>query len=166
MTSPEPGTTPDPTSDQEQGSSERGPGQSSPDPDPSRSSAGPDPAPEPGPAERLAELLETAAPDVRREITAWLLRMRQPPQVGMPWLPPAVQLQSHAGSRHDPHERLASLLHSMTGNLPATVDSQVVTIRLPSTRHAALRDWCAEHGFSMAAVVRGLVERFLEEQTA
>ncbi|MGH3681481.1 MAG: hypothetical protein ACRDT2_14715, partial [Natronosporangium sp.] len=48
--------------------------------------------------------------------------------------------------------------------MPVSADSQMVTLRLPATRHAALRAWCAEHGFSMAAVVRGLVERFLEEQ--
>jgi hypothetical protein len=41
---------------------------------------------------------------------------------------------------------------------------QVVPIRLPAEQHAALREWCADHGFSMATVVRGLVERFLEEQ--
>jgi hypothetical protein len=39
-----------------------------------------------------------------------------------------------------------------------------VTIRLPSDRHAELRAWCAEHEFTMAAVVRGLVERFLEQE--
>jgi len=39
-----------------------------------------------------------------------------------------------------------------------------VPIRLPAEQHAALREWCADHGFSMATVVRGLVERFLEEQ--
>jgi hypothetical protein len=116
---------------------------------------------EPGPAERLAELLETAPPEARREITAWLLRTREPAAAGTPW--PLIPLPSHG---RDPHERLAGLLHGIAGNLPATVDSQVVTIRLPAPRHAALRDWCNEHGFSMAAVVRGLVERFLEEQAA
>jgi hypothetical protein len=119
---------------------------------------------EPGPADRLAALLETAPPEVRREITAWLLRMRQPAALGIPWLPPPRNLPVHATSSHEPGARLASLLHGIAGNLPPTVDSQVVTIRLPTTRHAALRDWCTEHGFSMAAVVRGLVERFLEEQ--
>ena len=28
-----------------------------------------------------------------------------------------------------------------------------------------LRSWCAEHGFSMAVVIRGLVERFLDDQS-
>jgi hypothetical protein len=110
---------------------------------------------EPSPAERLAELLETAPPEARREITAWLLRTREPARVG-----PAIP------HMHDVSDRVTSLLYGLAGNLPPAADSQVVTIRLPTTRHAALRDWCAEHGFSMAAVVRGLVERFLEEQAA
>jgi hypothetical protein len=44
-------------------------------------------------------------------------------------------------------------------------EHQVVPIRLPTEQHAALREWCSAHGFSMATVVRGLVERFLEEQS-
>jgi hypothetical protein len=116
---------------------------------------------EPGPAERLAALLETVPPEARREITAWLLQLRGPAPVGDPW--PIVR--SHVHGR-EPRELTRLLLHEFAGNLPPSADSQVVTIRLPSTRHAALRDWCAEHGFSMAAVVRGLVERFLEEQAA
>jgi hypothetical protein len=117
----------------------------------------------PSPAELLAELLESAAPEVRREITAWLLRMQRPAStVGVPWLPPPVGFTPHG---HLPAE-VEDRIRRLAGNLPPTADSQVVTIRLPATRHAALRDWCAEHGFSMAAVVRGLVERFLEEQAA
>jgi hypothetical protein len=118
--------------------------------------------PDPGPAEKLVELLESAPPEVRREITAWLLsqpRGGATPGLSLPWLaPPTGQLPR---SRGDIAERLREL-----EPMPVSVDSQMVTIRLPAARHAALRAWCAEHGFSMAAVVRGLVERFLEEQAA
>src|SRR5918999_175324 len=94
---------------------------------------------EPGPAERLAELLETAPPEVRREIVAWLLRTQGQAPVGGPW-PPVVTLPPHA---HEDAPRMRNLLmQGLTGNLPPTVDSQVVTVRLPATRHAALRDWC------------------------
>jgi len=41
---------------------------------------------------------------------------------------------------------------------------QVVPVRFPEAQHQRLRDWCATHGFSMAVVVRGLVERFLDGQ--
>jgi hypothetical protein len=94
-----------------------------------------------GPAERLAELLETLPPEERQQITAWLLDRSQ------------GNFPTFFGARH-----LASVL-------PAGEDSQLVTLRLPAERHGQLRDWCAEHGFTMAAVVRGLVERFLEEQS-
>ena len=47
----------------------------------------------------------------------------------------------------------------------AQVD-QPFLVRLPSSLHVRLRRWATDHGFSMAGVVRGLVERFLEEQDA
>jgi len=40
----------------------------------------------------------------------------------------------------------------------------MLPVRLPPELHERLRRWSNEHGFSMAAVVRGLVERFLDEQ--
>jgi hypothetical protein len=118
-------------------------------------------APGSTPAEKLAELLEQAPPEVRREITAWLLcqpRAPDPVVVG-PWTGshPSVLPRSPG----DAAQRVRQLAES----LPTGSDSQMVTLRLPASRHAALRAWCAAHGFSMAAVVRGLVERFLEEQT-
>jgi hypothetical protein len=63
-------------------------------------------------------------------------------------------------STADPGPRLQRL----TSALPAGEDSQLVTLRLPADRHAELRAWCTDHGFTMAAVIRGLVERFLEQQ--
>jgi hypothetical protein len=42
--------------------------------------------------------------------------------------------------------------------------TRVLPVRLPPELHERLRSWSAEQGFSMAAVVRGLVERFLEDQ--
>jgi hypothetical protein len=43
-------------------------------------------------------------------------------------------------------------------------EAKVVPIRFPPTLYDELKAWCEEHGFPMAAVVRGLVERFLESQ--
>jgi hypothetical protein len=121
------------------------------------------PEPQPGPAEKLAELLETAPPEVRREITAWLLCQPRPaaPVTGEPWVvPPHLSVLPRSAGE------TAQRVRQLAESLPTDADQQMVTLRLPATRHAALRAWCAEHGFSMAAVVRGLVERFLEEQTA
>ncbi len=41
---------------------------------------------------------------------------------------------------------------------------QMIPMRLSEPQHRLLKDWCADNGFSMAVVVRGLVERFLEDQ--
>jgi hypothetical protein len=43
-------------------------------------------------------------------------------------------------------------------------EHQTFPVRLPEEQHAALKAWCTEHGFSMATVVRGLVENFLRAQ--
>jgi hypothetical protein len=98
------------------------------------------------PPQKLAALLETLSPEDRQEITAWFLD-RNDVGATRGWL---------SGS---PQGRPA-----LAGLLPAG-ESQLVTIRLPADSHAKLRNWCNDHDFTMAAVVRGLVERFLEEQT-
>jgi hypothetical protein len=43
---------------------------------------------------------------------------------------------------------------------------QPLLVRLPSALHRRFRRWATDHGFSMAAVVRGLIERFLDEEAA
>ena len=39
-------------------------------------------------------------------------------------------------------------------------------VRLPAPLHQEFRAWSKEHGFSMAVVIRGLVERFLAQQSS
>jgi hypothetical protein len=41
---------------------------------------------------------------------------------------------------------------------------QPLLVRLPADLHSRFRRWATSHGFSMASVVRGLVERFLDDQ--
>jgi hypothetical protein len=107
--------------------------------------------PGPEPAERLVQLLETVPAEERQEITVWLLGLgRSLPMSYGPGLP---------------RLRGPELSQQLGQLLPAGEESQLVTIRLPAERHAQLRSWCSEHGFTMAAVVRGLVERFLEDQS-
>jgi hypothetical protein len=43
--------------------------------------------------------------------------------------------------------------------------SSVLPVRLPADQLERLRSWCTDHGFSMAVVIRGLVERFLDDQS-
>jgi len=102
------------------------------------------------PAYRLTALLETLPPDERQSITAWLLDSNRHGVTTRTWLAPPS----------DPEQPVQRL----TSPLAAGEDTQLITIRLPSDRHAELRQWCADHGFTMAAVVRGLVDRFIDEQ--
>ncbi len=113
----------------------------------------PSPAAPPSPAQQLSDLLETLPEADRKRLTAWLLGRLGGARRSLPW---QLSLREHA--------RLTGEPGRLTGALPAGEDSQLVTIRLPAERHAALRDWCTAHEFSMAAVIRGLVERFLEQQ--
>jgi hypothetical protein len=49
---------------------------------------------------------------------------------------------------------------------PGSAAQQMVPVRFSAEQHARLRAWCTEHGFSMATVIRGLVDRFLDGQQA
>lgn len=59
--------------------------------------------------------------------------------------------------------RAGGQIRLSVGSAPES-DAKVVPIRFPVRTHEQLKAWCEEHGFPMAAVVRGLVERFLESQ--
>lgn len=50
------------------------------------------------------------------------------------------------------------------GPMEPSGPSAIFPVRLPPELHERLRRWSTEQGFSMAGVVRGLVERFLDEQ--
>lgn len=41
-------------------------------------------------------------------------------------------------------------------------DQIMIPVRLSEDQHRRLKEWCAEHNFPMAVVVRGLIERFLD----
>jgi hypothetical protein len=95
-------------------------------------------------------LLESLPAPERQEITAWLLD-RESTAPARSW----VTVSGALGPR------IAG-----AGGLEAGEETQLVGIRLSAERHAQLRDWCLAHGFTMAAVVRGLVDRFLDEEAA
>jgi hypothetical protein len=64
-------------------------------------------------------------------------------------------------------ESLTGVMTSVTPGPPEDIVKQMsvsLLVRLPEHLHARFRKWSIEHGFSMAAVARGLVERFLDEQ--
>jgi hypothetical protein len=97
----------------------------------------------------------------RDQVFAWLLRMGwrhlTPSQPGIAW------------ARREDRSALYRIFQEAksTGtasNLPTAAAQQVVPVRFPADQHAKLREWCSQHGFSMATVIRGLVGKFLEEQ--
>jgi hypothetical protein len=53
---------------------------------------------------------------------------------------------------------------TMHERLSQEPDAKVVPIRFPPKLYDELKGWCEQHHFPMAAVVRGLVERFLQSQ--
>jgi len=102
-------------------------------------------------------------PDEQRDLVlTWLLRQR-PEIYRHSALRGTTQAGEAFGARWPAEEPLmaASSLRAAGGT-----GQQVVPVRFPAEQHAQLREWCAEHGFSMATVIRGLVARFLESQAA
>jgi len=134
----------------------------------------PDP-PSPGqdaprdPVDLLVKAL-AAVPGADRDlIYAWLLRRgAEPGQVTglapqrMARRVPVATLLRHNVTL-DPGLEAGVTIVSGT-QLPQASEQQMVPVRFSSEQHAQLRQWCSEHGFSMATVVRGLVSRFLEAQ--
>ncbi|MGE5286078.1 MAG: hypothetical protein ACM3ML_02530 [Micromonosporaceae bacterium] len=112
------------------------------------------------PADMLMRALGTLPPDDRDAVLAWLLRgaFRG---AGISQFGPLRQMLRTAQLGRS-HEYIAS--YAPAAGRPQPGAQQVVPVRFPMEQHAQLRDWCAEHGFSMATVIRGLVTRFLETQ--
>ena len=108
---------------------------------------------ESGPADKLAALLETLEPAERQEITAWLLGRGT-----RGWTLAAARHREVFGVP-DPFAA-----RDLATGLVSGENSQLVTVRLPAAQHERLREWCTDHNFTMAAVVRGLIERFLDGQ--
>jgi hypothetical protein len=124
----------------------------------------PDAAGQPGPAVKdPAQLLVKAIgalPEADRDrVYTWLLhRGFQTREAGVVAIP--------GRSRRAP---VATLLEQDLQPVPEVSltqasAQQMVPVRFSSEQHAQLRQWCSDHGFSMATVIRGLVSRFLEGQ--
>ena len=117
------------------------------------------------PADLLVEALEHLSPDDRKRVTAWVLT-----RVTRQY---ASWMTRESGATTPPARRLPYAPYPQDGPVPNAVlfagntlkgDYQVVPVRLPAEQHAQLRDWCAENGFAMATVIRGLLTRFLAGQ--
>jgi hypothetical protein len=107
------------------------------------------------PVSLLVSAVGQLPPEQRDLVFTWLLRQR--PALARQWTLGASALEA---------DELQSLQRAAGRPLRGFAASaqQVVPVRFPAEQHAQLREWCAEHGFSMATVIRGLVARFLEGQ--
>jgi hypothetical protein len=111
------------------------------------------------PVRWLVSAVNTLPQAQRDAVYAWLLRREAAvPAPGGPRLP-SLELENVLMRPGSP-ALAQSVRTAFTGG------QQMVPVRFPAEQHAQLREWCGEHGFSMATVIRGLVARFLEGQRA
>jgi ParG len=106
--------------------------------------------------------ISSLPPADRDRVYLWLLRQQQITVPHAEWI---AQLRAPvAGLPRGPlrEGRAATGALRQAG---VASGQQMVPVRFSSEQHAQLRRWCAEHGFSMATVIRGLVTRFLEGQS-
>jgi hypothetical protein len=104
----------------------------------------------------------------RDKVYTWLLgtSLRMQPGVMQPlgrrlrW---AVQAESGTITQQEFGDVGAGLVRDLFRGSSGSAQ-QMVPVRFSADQHARLRAWCGEHGFSMATVIRGLVDRFLDSQ--
>jgi hypothetical protein len=121
----------------------------------------PESTPQPAVADSLDEALGEPSPG-SAEVVPLIVKA-----IGT--LPPAERDQVYVWLLSRPRlHQVTSLLQSLqiAGGSPGSqqIGQQMVPVRFAADQHAQLRAWCADHGFSMATVIRGLVARFLEGQ--
>jgi hypothetical protein len=145
-----------------------------PDPD---QPAPDDPPPSPGTAyssmdasKLLVQALGQLPPADRDKVYTWLLGTGLHLQPGLTArLGAEVSRVKFAGpmsvTQQDFGEAGADVVRNLFRS-PAAPAQQMVPVRFSTDQHARLRAWCTEHGFSMATVIRGLVDRFLDSQQA
>jgi len=130
--------------------------------------AAPPPAEQDDAVALLVRAVNHLAPSERDQVFAWLLRvgwrLHSPSPLGFP-LGGRVDRAAMYRIFQEAKSSGARVAVASGAASPAS-SQQVVPVRFPADQHAKLRDWCSQHGFSMATVIRGLVGKFLEEQLA
>ena len=118
----------------------------------------------------LVQALAALPPVDRDKVYTWLLGTSLQLQGGLVGplggqLTRAMRADVPAGRQQDFAEAEAEVLRGLFRS-PGSAAQQMVPVRFSAEQHARLRAWCTEHGFSMATVIRGLVDRFLDSQQA
>ena len=128
------------------------------------------PWPTPGPrtaSRLLVQAVGQLPPEDRDRVYAWLLRTGfRSQRAGVPG-PLARRLGWELGHQQQVQTQTREWGQAVVAELVRGSSSpaqQMVPVRFSADQHARLRAWCGEHGFSMATVIRGLVDRFLESQ--
>jgi hypothetical protein len=121
-----------------------------------------EPKSSPGEPEDAVTLLVQAVNQLpagdRDQVFAWLLRAG-----GRPYRLPGATGLLEPRTATAGIWRIFQEAKSASAQQPGA-PQQMVPVRFPADQHAKLREWCAEHGFSMATVIRGLVAKFLDDQ--
>jgi hypothetical protein len=108
---------------------------------------------EPGIPRLLLKALESLEPEERTAVLESLLGLALAP-TDTAAFPPVLA-------------RTASAQQAFTarmGGASPMAGQRMFPVRLPERDHGRLKAWCDSHNFSMAVVVRGLIERFLDQQ--
>jgi hypothetical protein len=114
------------------------------------------------PARILVRALEGLEPEERSRVLAWMFD-RLPQTVAPTASALTPGLQKGLAHRWGEFAAAEASLLAGWGDI-ARRDMRMVPVRIPVDQHARLQEWCKEHGFSMATVVRGLLARFLDDQ--
>jgi hypothetical protein len=124
---------------------------------------------EQSPVELVVKAVQALPDGERDKALAWLVERSAPSWTGAVARARAVRAASVARGEEQPDAGPAlppGLFSRRLGEYGSLHgEHQGVLIRLPVEQHTRLREWCAKHNFSMATVVRGLVDRFLEQQS-
>ena len=111
----------------------------------------------PDPIKLLLKAVSRLPDEERDVVLGYLLERGLGPQTAR--LEPALAAPgfiSLSGATEPPGFRSA---RASTGG-----EMQMVPVRFPAEQHQRLRTWCGDHGFTMATVVRGLVDQFLDQR--
>lgn len=103
------------------------------------------------PVELVIKAVQALPDEERDRALAWLVDRN-----AGAWAAAGVRA-TYRGQRREPFGGLSEY-----GTLQG--EHQSVLVRLPVEQHGQLREWCTRHHFSMATVIRGLVDRFLAQQ--
>ncbi len=111
----------------------------------------------------LFKAVKTLPEDEQRAVFEYFFErgigIPQPPFFGR-FIQEAVQL--HGPGEHSPWHEPGVLSTLFTAQKPMGPAQITIPVRLSEAQHRRLKEWCAEHHFPMAVVVRGLIDRFLE----